>query len=76
MVYPVPAESFCRILFSEPLATLPVSVLYDPAGRQTNAVVRLEDGEIVLETSTLAKGFYIASIQFEDSHPVIVKIIK
>lgn len=75
-VFPVPVESFCRISFSKPLITLPVSVLYDPAGRKVNAGIRIEDGTMVLETLNLAKGFYFFSVQHEDIKPSVIKIIK
>ena len=75
-VYPVPAIDHCFISFSEPITTLPASALFDPAGRQINISTSLDNGNIMIDTSDLPKGFYILAIQFENNYPIVAKIIK
>ena len=75
-VYPVPAAGFCRISFAEPLASLPATIVYDLAGRQVNVEARLEQGEIILETSGIDKGFYLVSIRCSNDNLLMVNIVK
>jgi endonuclease I len=75
-VYPVPAGDQCYVSFSEPITTYPAVIVYDGLGRQLNMNYRFAEGTITIETSDLARGFYLVSIGLQNQTPLFVKILK
>lgn len=75
-VYPVPAKEYCRIIFSEPTATLPLLTVYDVSGRKIEADYKLEQNTLTLETKGLDKGFYFVNLLFLNREPLVIKIVK
>lgn len=75
-VYPVPANDFCHLVFSEPSATVPALTVYDVSGRVIPADYKQEQETIILNTSGLDKGFYLVSILLMNRDPLLIKIIK
>jgi endonuclease I len=75
-VYPVPAGDQCYVSFSEPITAYPAVIVYDGLGRQLNMNYRFAEGTITIETSDLARGFYLVSIGLQNPSPLFVKILK
>ena len=76
-VYPVPAVNYCILdhhgVYNQ--QNLSLSII-DIAGRTYSANYTSSDGNLKVNTSTLAHGFYMILISEEGKNPAFVRIVK
>lgn len=76
-VYPVPASVYCIVDHNGYYTSRDLSIsLTDLSGRQYTASSTVDEYSVNINTSSLAPGFYIISLQQAGKMPAFVRIIK